>query len=137
MSYLLDTNVLSELRRKCPDPHVVSWLEQRPAHSLYLSVLTVGEIRHGVENVTDLPRRQALQDWLEHELPSFFAGRILPINDRVADCWGRLLAEAGRPVAAVDSLLAATAVTHGLTLVTRNVKDFRGIAAHIINPWER
>lgn len=137
MSYLLDTNVLSELRRKSPDPHVVAWMEQRPALSLYLSVLTMGEIRRGVENVTDLPRRQALQDWLENDLPAFFAGRILPITDRVADCWGRLLAEAGRPLPAVDSLLAATAVTHRLTLVTRNVKDFNGIAVHIVNPWDR
>lgn len=100
-----------------PKTQVVSWIEQRSASSLYLSVLTVGEIRHGVENVTDLPRRHALQDWLENDLPAFFFGRILSIDERVADRWGWLLAEAGRPLPAIDSLLAATAVAHGLTLV--------------------
>ncbi|GAB6113395.1 PIN domain-containing protein [Desulfomicrobium salsuginis] len=136
MSHLLDTNVLSELRRKSPDPHVVGWVEKQPAASLYLSVLTVGEIRHGVERVVEIRRRHALQDWLENELPAFFSGRILPVDRLVAERWGRLLAEAGRPLPAIDSLLAATALAHGLALVTRNVKDFAGIAVHLVNPWD-
>ena len=99
MSYLLDTNVLSELRRKVPDPNVVRWFSQRPAGTLYLSVLTLGEIRKGIETMVDEPRRLPLLDWLETELPAFFSGRVLPIDARVADRWGRLVALAGRPVA--------------------------------------
>jgi toxin FitB len=135
MSYLLDTNVLSELRRKLPDPAVVQWFSQRPAGTLYLSVLTVGEIRKGVEALTDQPRRLLLLDWLETELPAFFAGRILPIDAAVADRWGRLVALAGRPLPAIDSLLAATAAHHGFVLVTRNVRDMRKLGIQIINPW--
>jgi toxin FitB len=135
MGYLLDTNVLSELRRKLPDPAVVQWFSQRPAGTLYLSVLTVGEIRKGVEALTDQPRRLQLLDWLETELPAFFAGRILPIDAAVADRWGRLVALAGRPLPAIDSLLAATAAHHGFVLVTRNVRDMPELGVQIINPW--
>jgi toxin FitB len=135
MSYLLDTTVLSELRRKLPDPAVVQWFSQRPAGTLYLSVLTVGEIRKGVEALTDQPRRLLLLDWLETELPAFFAGRILPIDAAVADRWGRLVALAGRPLPAIDSLLAATAAHHGFVLVTRNARDMHKLGVQIINPW--
>ena len=92
MSYLLDTNVLSELRRKVPDPRVVQWFSQRPAGTLYLSVLTLGEIRKGIEGLRDPPHRLVLLDWLETELPAFFSGRILPVDAAVADRWGRLVA---------------------------------------------
>ncbi len=135
MSYLIDTNVLSELRKKIPDSGVIEWFAQRPASTLFLSVLSLGEIRKGVEGITDEKRRLELLDWLEVDLPRFFSGRILPITIRVADEWGRLLAKAGRPVPAIDSLLAATAVTHHFTLVTRNVRDFSGFDLPIINPW--
>ena len=124
MSYLIDTNVLSELRRKEPDPQVVRWISQRPATTLHLSVLTLGELRKGIAALADGDRKSRLLDWLEVELTGFFAGRILPIDATTADQWGRLMAQAGRPLPAIDSLLAATALTHGLTLVTRNVKDF-------------
>lgn len=120
MSYLIDTNVLSELRRKKPDPGVVEWFTLHPAGSLYLSVLTLGEIRKGIEGVADATRRQALLDWLETELPAFFAGRLIAVDAAVADRWGRLIAHAGRPLPAIDSLLAATALEHDLVLVTRN-----------------
>ena len=135
MSYLLDTNVLSELRRKLPNPRVVHWFSQRPATTLYLSVLTLGEIRKGIEVLPDPARRLTLLDWLETRLPAFFAGRILPIDAAVADRWGRMVAQAGRPVPAIDSLLAATAEQHGLTLVTRNLRDVKGLAVQVINPW--
>lgn len=135
MSYLLDTNVLSELRRKLPNPRVVHWFSQRPATTLYLSVLTLGEIRKGIEVLPDPARRLTLLDWLETRLPAFFAGRILPIDAAVADRWGRMVAQAGRPVPAIDSLLAATAEQHGLTLVTRNLRDVKWLAVQVINPW--
>lgn len=135
MSYLLDTNVLSELRRRAPEPAVAAWVVARPASTLHLSVLTLGELRKGAEIVKDAARRLALVDWLETELPAFFAGRIHPVDARVADCWGRLVAQSGRPLPAVDSLLAATAAVHGLTVVTRNTRDFAGLGVPLIDPW--
>lgn len=135
MSYLVDTNVLSELRRRDPDDNVVRWLEGRPATTLYLSVLTLGELRKGIEALAEGARKRRLLDWLEVELPRFFAGRVLPIDERVADRWGYVVAQAGRPVPAIDSLLAATALTHGLTLVTRNLRDFRYPGLAVVDPW--
>lgn len=137
MSYLLDTNVLSELRRKTPDAGVVEWFSRRPASTLYLSVLTLGELRKGIEGVAEAERRMALTDWLETDLPGFFAGRILPIDVQVADRWGRLVAAAGRPLPALDSLLGATAAQHGLSMVTRNTRDFADLGLDVINPWAR
>lgn len=135
MSYLVDTNVLSELRRRAPNARVVDWFAQRPATTLYLSVLTLGEIRKGIDPLPDDERKLKLLDWLEVDLPAFFSSRILPVNATVADRWGRLIARMGRPCPAVDSLLAATAVTHGLKLVTRNSRDFDFPGLDVINPW--
>ncbi|MEY2894115.1 MAG: hypothetical protein RJA98_4023 [Pseudomonadota bacterium] len=135
MSYLIDTNVLSELRRKAPDTQVVQWFARRPVATLYLSVLTLGELRKGIDAMADAARRLSLLDWLETELPAFFAGRILPIDAAVADRWGRIVAQAGRPVPAVDSLLAATAAQHGLVLVTRNLRDVQDLGVPVLNPW--
>lgn len=135
MSYLLDTNVLSELRWRQPDANVAAWLAARPAGTLYLSVLTLGELRKGVDALPVGERRLRLSDWLETELPAFFAGRILAVDAGVADRWGRLLAEVGRPLPAVDSLLAATALRHGLSLVTRNLRDFRLPGLVTLDPW--
>lgn len=100
-----------------------------------MSVLTLGEIRKGIEGVSDITRRQTLLDWLETDLPAYFMGRILPIDSAVADRWGRLVAAAGRPLPAIDSLLAATALEHDLILVSRNVKDFAGLPVQVFNPW--
>lgn len=135
MSYLLDANVLSELRRRAPNADVVEWAGGKPAATLYLSVLTLGEIRRGIETVRDARRRASLGDWLEAELPRFFTGRILDVSSAVADRWGRLLAAAKRPVAAIDGLLAATALHHDLVLVTRNARDFAGLGVRLENPW--
>lgn len=135
MSYLIDTNVLSELRRRDPDANVVRWLADRPASTLYLSVLTLGELRKGIESLPEGQRKRRLLDWLEVELPAYFAGRILPVDATVAEHWGRLLAQSDRPLPAIDSLLAATALSHGLTLVTRNLRDFRHPHLPVLDPW--
>jgi toxin FitB len=135
VSYLIDTNVLSELRRRAPDPKVVSWFSRRQSSLLFISVLTLGEIRKGVNLLENSHRRALINEWLETELPRFFAHRILTIDTPVAQRWGQLLASAGRPLPAIDSLLAATALTHGLTLVTRNVQDFQIPGLDVINPW--
>ena len=135
MSYLIDTNTLSELRRREPDAGVVAWFSERPATTLYVSVLTLGELRKGIEGLADETRRLRLLDWFEVELPVFFAGRILSVDAGVADRWGRLQVAAGRPLPAIDSLLAATALQHGLALVTRNAKDFVFPGLEVIVPW--
>lgn len=136
MSYLVDTNVLSELRSRKPDANVVAWMQARPRQSLYLSVLSLGEIRKGIEGVADPSFRQTLTDWLEVELPNYFVGRLLSIDEPVADRWGRVQASAGRTLPVIDGLLAATALQHNLTLVTRNVKDFAGLDVQTANPWD-
>ncbi|MBK6386050.1 MAG: type II toxin-antitoxin system VapC family toxin [Rhodoferax sp.] len=138
MSYLIDTNVISELVRPKPDAIVLDWFSRTPDEALFLSALSLGEIRKGVEKLTnpeEAPRREKLRLWLEHDLRDWFGSRILPIGPDVADHWGRLLAQAGRPVPAIDSLLAATALHHDLRLVTRNTRDFDYAGLEVINPW--
>lgn len=136
MSYLIDTNVLSELRNRKADAKVVAWMQARPRQSLYLSVLSLGEIREGIEGVADPAFRQTLTDWLEVELRNWFLGRLLGIDEKVADRWGRVQASAGRTLPVIDGLLAATALEHDLTLVTRNTKDFAGLGVQRVDPWD-
>ena len=136
MSYLLDTNVISELVRTEPDAAVLDWFAHTPDEALFLSVLTLGEIRKGIEKLSDSLRREKLRVWLEHDLRDWFGPRVAPIGAGVADQWGRLLAKAARPVPAIDSLLAAMALQHGLRLVTRNGKNFDHAGLEVINPWE-
>jgi predicted nucleic acid-binding protein len=114
----------------------VRWFEQRPAELLYLSVLTLGEIRKGVELRPVDARKAALQEWSDIQLPRFFRGRVLGIDAATAERWGRVTASAGRPVPSVDGLLAATALQHDLVLVTRNVRDFAGLGVGLLNPWD-
>ena len=95
----------------------------------------MGERRKGIERMPENERKLSYLDWLEVELPRFFSSRILAIDEPVAECWGRLVAQAGRALPAIDSLLAATALTHGLTLVTRNEPDFQHPGLDVINPW--
>jgi len=135
MSYLLDTNIVSETVRRNPNKAVISWLNQIPAEALFVSVLTLGEIRKGIEALSDRRRREKLRLWLEHDLPAWFEGRVLPVGLAIADRWGRLLAEVGRPVPTIDSLLAATALHHELRLVTRNAGDFDYPGLEVINPF--
>lgn len=135
MSYLLDTNVVSEMTRKRPSPKVTDWLKSVPGVALHISVLTMGEIRSGVETATPGSRRERLRLWLEQDLQAWFEDRLLPVDAAVADRWGRLLAAAGRPLPVVDSLLAATALEHGLRLATRNTKDFNFPSLEVLDPW--
>ena len=136
MSYLLDTNVISEVVKRKPDKRVIAWLNELPVDALFVSVLTLGEIRKGVERLGDGKRREKLRLWLEHDLPEWFNGRILAVDTPVADRWGRLLAEAGRPLPTIDSLLAATALHHELRLVTRNAGDFDFSGLLVVDPWQ-
>jgi toxin FitB len=136
MSYLLDTNVVSETIRRQQNKVVIGWLRQLPAEALFVSVLTLGELRKGIERLADKKRKETLRLWLEHELPAWFNGRVLPVNLAVAERWGRLLADMGRPVPAIDSLLAATALHYELRLVTRNTGDFDYPGLEVINPWQ-
>ena len=135
MSYLLDTNVISEAVRQRPSPAVLEWLSGVPSEALYISVLVIGEVRRGVELLADGKRRERLRAWLEHELPGWFGERVLPVDTAVADRWGRVIAEAQRPIPAVDSLLIATALHHDLRMVTRNEKDFAFPGLEVVNPW--
>jgi len=135
VSYLVDTNVVAELARREPDRQVVAWFQNVPDAALHLSVLTLGELRKGVESLSDAKRKERLRVWLENDLAEWFGDRLLPVSAGVADLWGRLLAQAGRPLPAVDSLLAATALSHGLRMVTRNEKDFAIPGLEVINPW--
>lgn len=134
--FLLDTNVVSELRRKQPDPRVLRWFEQVGDDKLYLSVLTIGEIRRGIDRLTDPVQQSRLNDWLENVLLPWLGSHLLPVELAIADRWGRLCAAAARPLPTIDSLLAATALEHGLILVTRNLGDFDLPGIRVINPWQ-
>jgi len=134
VSFLLDTNVVSEIRRG-RDPNVAAWAGEVGDAELYLSVLTLGEIRKGIERLRERDPDQAevFAAWLE-QLRDHFADRILSIDERVAEAWGRLNAPAERKT--VDSLIAATARVHDLTVVTRNITDFEGCEVTLLNPWQ-
>jgi predicted nucleic acid-binding protein len=137
--YLLDTNCVSELVRVKPEPHVVEWMDATDEALLYLSVLTLGEIRKGLAGLSQGRRRTQLETWLDVELQARFAGRILAIDASVADRWGLLAAQAksrGISLPIVDGLLAATALHYNLTVVTRNSSDFRNAQVQVLNPWE-
>jgi predicted nucleic acid-binding protein len=135
MKYLLDTCVLSESRKKSINAGLEDWLSSVPGEFLFISVLSIGEIRNGIERLTDGKRKEPLALWLEHELAAWFENRILPLDGEILNCWGSLCARY-RTLPAIDSLLAATAVYHRMVLVTRNIKDFHDIKElQILNPW--
>jgi predicted nucleic acid-binding protein len=136
--YLLDTNVISEPARPAPDPRVDSWLGGLSALQLAISVVTLGEIRKGVELLVSGAKRMKLEQWLETELPRQFRGRLLAVDDAVAHEWGRLTAagrRTGRDLPVVDGLLLATAAVHKLVLATRNESDCAGRGVPVYNPW--
>lgn len=134
-AYLLDTNVLSETVRARPDPGVIQWLEGLAPQQLHVSVLTLGEIRKGALLASDPARSRKLLRWLDTELRDWFEDRVLGIDEAVSARWADLLARAGRPVPAIDSLLAATAAQHGLVMATRNVRDFEALPVGVFSPW--
>ncbi|MFM8878477.1 MAG: type II toxin-antitoxin system VapC family toxin [Verrucomicrobiota bacterium] len=135
MSWLVDTNVLSELSRRSPDPRVTDWLASHE-DKIWISVLTLGELEKGLARVQEPARRVRLHRWIRREVPDWFSGRILPIDLEVAVRWGRLTGELRDPMPAIDSLLAATAMVHGLKIATRNVEDFAASGVPILNPWK-
>lgn len=134
MSFLLDTNVVSDLRRGArTNPALSAWFDEQPARALFLSVVSLGEIRQGIEQLRRRDTRQAvaLEHWLEG-IVQFYEDRLLYIDGAVAEEWGRL--RAGRSAPVVDALLAATARVHRLTIVTRNVRDFASLQVRVLNP---
>ena len=136
--FLLDANVVYELVKPKPDEKVRRWIEEADESILFLSVLTLGEIRNGVQRLRSGQRRGRLESWLQVDLPLRFQDRILPIGAAIADRWGRasaIAAARGKPVPVVDGLLAATAIHHNLTLVTRNSADVSGTGVTTLNPW--
>lgn len=137
--FLVDTNVISEFVKPQPEPRVIQWLDGADPESLFVSVVTIGEIRLGIEDLPVGKRRAALEEWFELGLPAWFESHLLPVTKAIADRWGRITIEAkknGITLTTADGLIAATAVEHHLALVTRNVTDFVACGATIINPWE-
>jgi predicted nucleic acid-binding protein len=135
MKYLLDTNVVSETIRKVPNPRVMEWLSQIQNAEIFISVLTLGEIRKGVEKLAQNQKKEKIFLWLEHDLPRWFQDRILPINEEVAHKWGFLTAQYSSMLPAIDALIAATALTYNLRLATRNSKDFQHVGLELVNPF--
>jgi toxin FitB len=136
--FLLDTNCISEVVRPKPDPRVMEWMNSAEESLLYLSVLTLGEIRKGIAGLVQGKRRTALETWLAVDLQSRFAGRIVPIDVAIADRWGLIAGEMkrrGKVLPLIDGLLAATALHHNLTVVSRDVSGFKDTQVQVLNPW--
>jgi predicted nucleic acid-binding protein len=136
--FLLDTNVISELVKPKPEARVTRWIDGTDESLLYLSVLSMGEIRKGIASVPNAARRVSLEAWLDYDLVLRFSGRVLEVDQAVADRWGRITAKAlaaNSALPVIDGLLAATAMQHNLTLVTRNTKDVAATGVAVFNPW--
>ena len=138
VGFLLDTNVPSELVRPQPEPRVKAWVATQRLDELFISAVSFGELRRGIMLRAPRKRRTEIELWLETDLSMLFSGRILALTRSIAERWGVLDAQRqrmGRPLNVPDGQIAATALEHGLTLVTRNVKDFAGLGIEVINPW--
>lgn len=138
MSFLLDTNVVSEWVKPQPNAGVIQWLAEADEDRIFLSVISLAELRYGVARLSPGARRRRLEQWLSEELPERFEGRVLGISANVSDCWGQVMAQsqaAEFTMSIMDGFLAATAQVHQLTLVTRNIKDFSVLGPMILNPW--
>jgi toxin FitB len=136
-NYLLDTNAVSEWVKPRPNPGLIRWMEAADEDRIFLSVITLAELTYGVERMAAGARRSRLERWLVQELPLRFENRILPVDEKIAEAWGKTVTRseaAGRPVGVMDAFLAATAEVHRLTLVTRNVGHFLLLKA-VVNPW--
>lgn len=137
--YLLDTNIPSELVKKHPEPRLVQWLDAQDDESLFISVVTLGEIKKGITLLPAGKRRRFLEGWYIDELLPWFEARILPVSAPVAERWGELdgiRQLQGIPLNTADGMIGATALEHGLILVTRNINDFIGLDVSLVNPWE-
>lgn len=136
--WLLDTNVLSELRRPKPDRNVTNFVASKPLDLLFISIITFAEIRFGIERITDVGRRAELNDWLAHKVRPMFEQRVLAVSEDIMFKW-RLLVEDGRKAGHTysqpDLIIAATALHHGLTVVSRDISDFRKARVPVLNPW--
>jgi len=140
VSFLLDTNVISEGAKPYPDPGVMDWLGSVDEDQLFLSIITLAELRHGIERLEDGRRKSALDHWLTDQLPARFDNRLLLADAGTADHWGRIVARSqagGRPIGAMDAFLAAIAEQHQLTLVTRNISDFGATGVRLFDPWSQ
>jgi toxin FitB len=138
VNFLLDTNIVSEWMKPRPNAGVVNWLAEADEDRIFISAVTIAEIRYGVERLPQGVRRDRLDAWLTDDLPLRFEGRVLAIDASVGNCWGRVMARgraAGRPVAAMDAFIAATTERYDLVLATRNVSDFEVLGIRLINPW--
>jgi len=138
VNFLLDTCLISELVKKEPAVKVIAWLDEQDEHSLFLSVLTLGELQKGISKLPDGPSKNDLQFWAGHDLVDRFAGRILDLDLKTALAWGTLQGETeskGQKLPVMGSLIAATATAHRLVVVTRNVKDIERCQAEVFNPW--
>src|SRR6266481_6499255 len=137
MSFLLDTNAVSEWVKPQPNAGLIAWMEAADEDRIFISVVSLAELRYGVERMAAGRRRSRLEQWLRNELPLRFESRILPVDTEVAEAWGKIVSRgeaAGRLIGAMNAFLAATAETHQMTLVTRNVSDFPLLKA-VLNPW--
>jgi predicted nucleic acid-binding protein len=137
-SWLLDTNILSELRRPKPESKVVDFVTSKPLDLLFVSTVTFAEIRFGIERIADAGRRAKLNDWLAHKVRPMFAQRVLPATEDIMFKWRLLIAEgrkAGHTYSQPDLIIAATALHHGLTVVSRDVSDFKKARVPVLNPW--
>jgi len=139
MKYLLDTNVISELVKKEPNPGVLRWIDERDESSLFLSVITFGELQKGISKLSDKDRAERLQTWIDQDLSSRFEGRILSLDMDILVTWGIIQGQSeknGTPLPVMDSLIAATAITRNLTVVSRNLYDIERCQASVYNPWQ-
>jgi toxin FitB len=136
--FLIDTNVISEFVRSRPNERVTRWLEMAEPELLFASVITLGEIRLGIEDMPPGSRRTALERWLNEGMPAWFDSNLLPITRTIAERWGQVTIQAkrrGRPISTADGLIAATALVHGLRLATRDIGDYRGTGVELFDPW--
>jgi predicted nucleic acid-binding protein len=139
LNYLLDTCVISELIKPGENNKIVEWIQSKDEDSLFISVLTIGEIYKGISKLPDSRRKESLRTWVDNDLKKRFAGRILEISEKIATTWGEIQANSekdGKKMPVIDSLIAATAIKNNLTVVTRNVKDIENSGCRSINPWE-
>jgi predicted nucleic acid-binding protein len=140
MKYLLDTCVISEVIRPQPDENVISWIEGIKESSLYLSVLTFGEIEKGIEKSMDVVRKSKLKSWVKHDLKQRFGNRIIPIDLEISVRWGSIQGAAelvGKPMPVIDGLIAVSGLVHNCIVVTRNIADMEQSTVELLNPWSK